>query len=561
MMIVAIFDKMQAEIVSRLEEIIKYLKPLLPLANCHMVNFITNEMWEIYVPDGIKKEVSSVELEVLNKVFMHHAKGISVCEQKSELMERIPNFINYLDSAKDVLKEKWKDSIWVTIEVLKLIIAIFDKMQAEIVSRLEEIIKYLKPLLPLANCHMVNFITNEMWEIYVPDGIKKEVSSVELEVLNKVFMHHAKGISVCEQKSELMERIPNFINYLDSARNMGLHGISVQGIVTSMSDLQKKLVELGCECQESLHMEQFMTPKKMHEVEAMSQLVSALARVSQASHVVDVGGGKGYLSSILAFHYGFRVLGVDSSQVNTHGAVKRTQKLEKMPNVLCHRANIFKQGNSQPWRGKHRKSQISTKILEGRGCNSAESATDINPLPSESLFFRALLQVLVFNKFGNDIPWGQVGRLKYHNFADYVQKAVKKLHLNIDVSTDEIESLYKEHSVDQQLLHVFFIMRVALAPVIEAVILLDRLLYLHEQLHVDDGLPAQVCQQCVHKVNTYYNFRLQCESSDFKLRQYLSTELSKNQLCSVSAAVKEESGQIHALAKEGTSVPIGHEAG
>jgi hypothetical protein len=52
----------------------------------------------------------------------------------------------------------------------------------------------------------------------------------------------------------------------------------------------------------------------------------------------------------------------------------------------------------------------------------------------------------------------------------------------LQVSTDEIESLYKKHSVDQQLLHVFFLLRVALAPVIEAVILLDRLLYLHEQV-------------------------------------------------------------------------------
>lgn len=208
------------------------------------------------------------------------------------------------------------------------IVVLFDKMQAEIINRLEEIIKYLKPLLPLANCHLVNFITDEMWEINAPDAIKKEVSSVKLEILNKVFFHHARGISVDELKGELTESIPNFINFLDSARNMGLHGISAQGIVTSVPDLQKKLVEWGCEYQESLHMEQFMTLKKMHEVEAMSQLVAALARVSQASHVVDVGGGKGYLSSILALHYGFRVLGVDSSQVNTHGAAKRTQKLQ-----------------------------------------------------------------------------------------------------------------------------------------------------------------------------------------------------------------------------------------
>ncbi|XP_023707737.1 methyltransferase-like protein 25 isoform X2 [Cryptotermes secundus] len=113
--------------------------------------------------------------------------------------------------------------------------------------------------------------------------------------------------------------------------------------------------------------------------------------------------------------------------------------------------------------------------------HSLDRIGEYHELSSESLFFRALLQVLLLKKCGNDIPWGQVGRLKYHNFVDYVQKAVKKLCLSIEVSTDEIVSLYKTHSVEQQQLHVFFLLRVALAPVIEAVILLDRLLYLLEQ--------------------------------------------------------------------------------
>ncbi|XP_021924129.1 uncharacterized protein LOC110831921 [Zootermopsis nevadensis] len=42
-------------------------------------------------------------------------------------------------------------------------------------------------------------------------------------------------------------------------------------------------------------------------------------------------------------------------------------------------ANIIKQGNSQPQRGKHGKSQNSTKMLEGGGCNSAESCTTSKP--------------------------------------------------------------------------------------------------------------------------------------------------------------------------------------
>ena len=56
------------------------------------------------------------------------------------------------------------------------------------------------------------------------------------------------------------------------------------------------------------------------------------------------------------------------------------------------------------------------------------------------------------------------------------------------------------------------------------------------QLCAGDGLPAQVCQQCVHQVNNYYSFKLQCEKSDLILQQYLNNEQSENQPCQVSLA-------------------------
>ncbi|KAJ4443216.1 hypothetical protein ANN_04884 [Periplaneta americana] len=41
------------------------------------------------------------------------------------------------------------------------------------------------------------------------------------------------------------------------------------------------------------------------------------------------------------------------------------------------------------------------------------------------------------------------------------------------------------------------------------------------QLSSDDGLPAQVCQQCAQQVTTSYDFKLRCENTDAMLRQYL----------------------------------------
>ena len=39
------------------------------------------------------------------------------------------------------------------------------------------------------------------------------------------------------------------------------------------------------------------------------------------------------------------------------------------------------------------------------------------------------------------------------------------------------------------------------------------------QLCAGDGLPAQICCQCVQQVNTSYSFKLQCETVDTTLRQ------------------------------------------
>lgn len=49
--------------------------------------------------------------------------------------------------------------------------------------------------------------------------------------------------------------------------------------------------------------------------------------------MIDVGSGKGYLSSFLSLQYGLRVYGIDSSSTNTLGAQERNRKLKKFSRV------------------------------------------------------------------------------------------------------------------------------------------------------------------------------------------------------------------------------------
>lgn len=75
--------------------------------------------------------------------------------------------------------------------------------------------------------------------------------------------------------------------------------------------------------------DEFMNSKKSHEVQSMSEVVAGLAQRCGVKQVIDVGSGKGYLSSFLSLQYGLRVYGIDSSTTNTHGAQERNRKLKR----------------------------------------------------------------------------------------------------------------------------------------------------------------------------------------------------------------------------------------
>lgn len=75
--------------------------------------------------------------------------------------------------------------------------------------------------------------------------------------------------------------------------------------------------------------DEFMNSKKSHEVQSMSEVVARLAQHCGVKQVIDVGSGKGYLSSSLSLRYGLQVYGIDSSSTNTHGAQERNRKLKK----------------------------------------------------------------------------------------------------------------------------------------------------------------------------------------------------------------------------------------
>ncbi|XP_068249689.1 probable methyltransferase-like protein 25 isoform X2 [Palaemon carinicauda] len=100
-----------------------------------------------------------------------------------------------------------------------------------------------------------------------------------------------------------------------------------------------------------------------------------------------------------------------------------------------------------------------------------------------SLYWRSLLQVLLMNKIGRVSDMAHVGRIasKCQNFNEYARAAFTKLGIDEEIEEEELQEYDRKYGSHIKKLEMFFLFRASLAPIIEGLILLDRLAYLHEQ--------------------------------------------------------------------------------
>lgn len=101
-------------------------------------------------------------------------------------------------------------------------------------------------------------------------------------------------------------------------------------------------------------------------------------------------------------------------------------------------------------------------------------------LPNPTLFYRALLQVLIKDDQSLDSSV-QVGRIKCSNFIEYIRKCSAKLNIKLEnISDGELNEFLDKNEHNRKLLNIFYLIRIQFAPILEAIILLDRILFLME---------------------------------------------------------------------------------
>ncbi|XP_070709930.1 probable methyltransferase-like protein 25 [Pempheris klunzingeri] len=202
----------------------------------------------------------------------------------------------------------------------------------EIQRQIDEVGRFLAISLSIANAHTVEFYTHDVWSRFVavpPQEVLSTISSgpdQQREPEHKAHEQSRTTFGFCNDTRRLVDTH----ELLHAAKAHSLPGL---GVCMSRDELLQAVREKRDEIGAALEPDEFMNSKKSHEVQSMSEVVACLAQRCGVKQVIDVGSGKGYLSSFLSLQYGLQVYGIDSSSTNTHGAQERNRKLKKFSRV------------------------------------------------------------------------------------------------------------------------------------------------------------------------------------------------------------------------------------
>ncbi|KAM9823962.1 putative methyltransferase-like protein 25 [Neosynchiropus ocellatus] len=199
-------------------------------------------------------------------------------------------------------------------------------------QRIDEVERFLTSTLKISNAHTMDFYTNDVWKRFIgvsPEDVLSALGSSSDREVAPHTQHEDSGTTFgfCNRTHRLVD--PHQL--LQAAR---AHSLPDLGLCLSRDEFlrtmrrhtqQELLTEMGPE----LEPDDFMNSKKSHEVQSMSEVVAALAARCRVKQVIDLGSGKGYLSSFLSLQFGLQVFGIDSSSTNTRGAQERNRKLKK----------------------------------------------------------------------------------------------------------------------------------------------------------------------------------------------------------------------------------------
>ncbi|XP_025264573.1 methyltransferase-like protein 25 [Camponotus floridanus] len=388
---------------------------------------------------------------------------------------------------------------------------------AEYNNYFEKTLDFINIYQELIDCHLVDFITEKLWDKCLPEKLKSELENININ--DDIWMESNTS--------------PELSSFIQLTRALSLESCPA---VICVDDLLKLLPQVPSK--EPLiknkfidSKSQFMNTKKSYEIDVLGKIIAEMA-LSTHSLVIDAGAGKGYLSTYLSEHFDVPVLAIDSSQVCHKGAINRQEKIRKRKQSLTKTRYVVQEldettdynkivnTNYPDWSvnrnliltGLHTCGMLVHSImkaslyakdirllfvvpccyhladesLSGRWIFSknakmlAQQSIERSRHKhlSPSLFYRAVLQIILHSMGYYNTKVGRGGPLD--NFADYAKWALSKIGIdNKQIpSTCTLQEIYQSHIHFESKLRLFQILRIYTSSVVEAAIMLDKIIFL-----------------------------------------------------------------------------------
>lgn len=177
-----------------------------------------------------------------------------------------------------------------------------------------KIIPFLEKYQDLIDCHLVDFLTDNLWSKCLPNDLKYCIEENGQTIIREIELYDES----IQSGSSVLQ------NFLKTTRSMKLEncpGICLRENFISMLNYPKIHSRKPFESE-------FMKVKKSHEVDVYTRAIVWLIDETP-SIIIDAGSGKGYSSLHLSNYYSLPVLAIECSQVNHKGAIAHQKLVNK----------------------------------------------------------------------------------------------------------------------------------------------------------------------------------------------------------------------------------------
>ncbi|KXJ71117.1 hypothetical protein RP20_CCG021435 [Aedes albopictus] len=448
-----------------LERLVEVLKPQMEFLNCHMVDYLVKDHWKTYIPANVRKEMNGMpDLLEAKEVFWNQF------DSKYDGTSKFPSLVNHIENMKSYRLDRMTD-VTMTVDQLR---TAFDASLKETRLQIPELMSVKKRHeVEIASAVVASLCTvvagknsgNDLRQVAVidaGDGKGYLSSRVALEHGIKVLgidSNEGHTASAEKRRDKLKKKVPKAVKKLELPSD----------------DYFNNLLENDPNAQPN-----YKTTTKLIDFDTnLIEMVREQFPDSQASQFCLAGlhtcGNLGP-NCLRLFHQNPHIQALCNVGCCYHLLIEEfivdrfynADKVKDNPGVGFPMSQFLREKNFHLGRNSR---NLAAESIE-RSCFNREN-------PSDKLGYRAMLEIVLL-QLGAEAD-KQVGKLKCSDFVDYVRKALRRLNVDdLGISEEFLKDLENKFQVELEQLKVFYLYRMTFAPVLEGVILLDRLLFLKE---------------------------------------------------------------------------------